>query len=80
MPLKGSHSLSDLPAAYVVELGCDKCGRAGRYHVSNLIKRFGPDCALPDLQHKLAADCPRVMKPNLSDPCGVRYLSIWPWA
>ncbi len=29
----------------------------GRYHIANLIERYGADFAGPDLRDKLSADC-----------------------
>ena len=43
-----------------LEIRCTRCERAGRYRVGKLIEEHGPDARLPDLRHRLAADCPQV--------------------
>ena len=36
---------------------CTKCDRRGRYRITTLIERYGPDFAGPDLREKLSVDC-----------------------
>jgi hypothetical protein len=38
----------------MVRLGCDRCGRSGRYRKQTLIAQYGPDILLPDLRHEIA--------------------------
>ena len=67
----GSRSLIKYPAA-MVRLQCSKCGRSGQYRKTTLIEKYGRDIPLPDLLHKIAADCPKMDRLG-NDPCGVRY-------
>ena len=43
----------------------------GQYRVDELLQRFGPDIAMPDLRHELA-QCPNGH--STSDPCLVEYV------
>lgn len=54
----GAALLRDFPAP-VVAVGCEACGRAGRYRLPALLERFGPAAGPPDVLAALAADCPR---------------------
>ncbi len=38
----------------------------GRYHIANLIERYGADFAGPDLRDKLSADCRNMTLRNTS--------------
>jgi hypothetical protein len=67
----GSLSLAQYPAD-MVRLTCSKCGRSGQYRKTTLIGKHGREIPLPDLLHKVAADCPK-MDTLGNDPCGVRY-------
>jgi hypothetical protein len=67
----GSLSLADYPAA-MVRLKCSKCGRSGQYRKAKLIEKYGAAVPLPDLLHKICADCPK-MDALGNDPCGVCY-------
>ena len=49
----GSLTLRDHPADMARGAG-DKCGRARPYRKQNLIERFGPEIALPDLRDEIA--------------------------
>jgi hypothetical protein len=55
----------------MLRLACPACGRQGQYRIANLIERYGPDIAMPDLRHELA-QCPR--RTSYSEPCQVGYL------
>ena len=70
----GSLRLAEYPAA-LVRLKCWKCDRSGQYRKAALIEKFGTDIPLPDLLHKIAADCPR-MDALGNDPCGAHYQDL----
>jgi hypothetical protein len=59
----------------MLDVGCRKCDRRGRYKVANLIAKYGADAKLPDLRFTLAADCPRT-KEFAIDKCGVNYPNL----
>ena len=54
----GSLSLAEYPAA-MVRLKCEKCGRAGQYRKTALIKKYSADIPLPKLLRFVAADYPK---------------------
>ena len=67
----GSLTLSEHPRE-LVEIGCDRCERKGRYSRARLIAKHGPSIRLPDLLRKIAADC--LKSGGLgNDMCGARY-------
>jgi hypothetical protein len=67
----GSLSLAEYPAA-MVRLSCSKCERSGQYRKATLIEKYGAAIPLPELLHKIAADCPK-MSARGNNPCGARY-------
>jgi hypothetical protein len=68
----GSHSLGEAAAKLnMIRLTCAKYHRTGQYRVDNLLERYGPDIAMPDLRHELA-QCPH--RHDMSDPCQVEYV------
>jgi hypothetical protein len=70
----GAVTLGDLARHLaMLDVGCRKCERRGRYKVSNLIAKYGPELALPDLRNILAADCPRMKKISIYEQCGINY-------
>jgi hypothetical protein len=56
-----------------VRIGCDVCGREGRYRAAGLADRFGWDTPLPDVLRDVA-DCSRWGAGG--DPCGARYIDL----
>jgi hypothetical protein len=56
----------------MVRLICPRCGRKGQYRKENLIEKYGPAVALPDLLH-LIANCERYGK--ASNPCWAKRAS-----
>jgi hypothetical protein len=70
----GSLSLAEYPAA-MVRLRCAKCGRSGQYRKATLIENYGADVPLPDLLHKIGANCPK-MDALGNDPCGAHYRDL----
>jgi hypothetical protein len=68
----GSYSLGEAAAKLnVIRLTCPKCHRTGQYRVDELLERYGPDIARPDLRHELAQYPHRN---DMSDPCQVKYV------
>ncbi len=54
----GSINLARIAARQsMLEVRCTKCDRRGRYRITTLIERYGPDFAGPDLREKLSVDC-----------------------
>jgi hypothetical protein len=47
------------------------CGLRGRYHVRQLIKRYGMDVKLFEWSDEITTDCPRKQARSLNDQCGV---------
>ncbi len=70
----GSLSLAEYPAA-MVRLKCWKCDRSGQYRKAVLIEKYRADALLPDLLHRIAADCPK-MDALGNDPCGAHYRDL----
>jgi hypothetical protein len=68
----GALTLADYPGD-AVHVVCNKQDRRGLYSKDRLIARHGAGIGLPDLLHKIAADCPRVLKPLGNDLCGAHY-------
>ena len=62
--------------APIVDVGCEACGRAGRYRLPALLERFGPAAGLPDVLAALAADCPHRGAGRFSDTCGVQFIDL----
>ena len=57
----------------VIVLACEQCDRRGVYRKDRLVAEHGPNMKLPDLRHRLAADCPRVKSPIGNLGCGAVY-------
>jgi hypothetical protein len=68
----GSIRLRDYPGN-IVRLGCDRCGRSGRYRKQTLIAQYGPDILLPDLRHEIA-QCER--RGETHDAFRVHYVRL----
>ncbi len=43
----------------MLDVRCDRCGRAGRYRVATLVERYGLDSGLPAIASALEEGCPR---------------------
>jgi hypothetical protein len=57
--MTGSLTLSEVGGACaLLGVRCARCGRHGRLRLSRLIARYGKDARLPDVRHRLSADCP----------------------
>ena len=68
----GTRSLGEFPLD-VVRIDCEHCGRAGRYRLTGLIERFGPNAAVLDVLLELA-NCER--RKDFSAPCGARFTDL----
>lgn len=55
-----------------LEIACTRCPRRGRYRMSTLIERYGPDGG-GDWLARISADCPRRVDPHPSiyELCGI---------
>src|SRR5580704_11390438 len=74
MPRDGSITPADLVGKLDwLVVGCDKCGRRGRYNVTRLVERYGPDANLADWLTKITADCPKRHSVDMSDQCSAHY-------
>jgi len=74
MPCDGSPTPADLIGKLDwLIVRCDKCGRRGRYSVTRLIERYGPDAKLTDWLRRVTEDCPRRWSIDMSDQCGRHY-------
>jgi hypothetical protein len=71
MPRDGSLTLSDIrePA---LAIGCERCGRHGRYNVQRLIAAHGADAKLTDLLVALA-DCEKARSFSIHDRCKAKF-------
>jgi hypothetical protein len=76
--MTGAVRLADYPAGEVVRIVCQPCGRAGRYRLSGLIARFGPDTGLPEVLAALNADCPRRRDWRQDGPCRAGFPDLVP--
>jgi hypothetical protein len=56
----------------VLNVACDKCGRAGRYPLQRLIDDRGRNGKVIDWLDELTAECPKKFAHNMNDPCGAR--------
>jgi hypothetical protein len=73
MPREGAIIFRDLVGKIeVLNIACDKCARAGRYHLHRLIERYGIDAKLFEWTDEITADCPRKLANKLDDRCGAR--------
>ena len=69
--MTGSRTLGDLEGAIrLLEIRCSKCSRYGRERIARLIGRYGRDTRLPDIRHKLAADC---QEAGINERCVVYF-------
>jgi hypothetical protein len=73
MPREGAIIFGDIVGKLdVLRVECDKCGRAGRYHVDWLVERYGLDAKLFEWSDEITTDCPRKQAHNQFDQWG-RY-------
>jgi hypothetical protein len=64
-------TLADVRAP-TLTLVCQPCGRRGRYNVSRLIGKHGPDMSLPDLK-MILANCEKPRAFSVYDRCKVKF-------
>jgi hypothetical protein len=73
MPRDGAIIFGDLAGKLdVLNVACDKCGRAGRYPLQRLIADRGRNGHVIDWLDEITADCPKKQAHNMNDPCGAR--------
>ena len=65
MPRDGSLTLSDI-RELTLAVGCERCGRHGRYNVAGLVAAHGADAKLTDLLATLA-NCKKARSFGLHD-------------
>jgi hypothetical protein len=73
MPRDGAITFRDLIGNLgVPRISCEKCGRAGRYPLSRLIRARGLDAKVIDLLDEPTVECPKKSANNTSDQCAAR--------
>jgi hypothetical protein len=73
MKRPGAVALSEVAARTShIEIACTRCERRGRYRISRLVERLGPDFAMTDLAAEIA-DCPRRGLSAWSERCDVYF-------
>ena len=60
----------------VLNVACEKCGRAGRYPLRRLIDDRGRDAKVIDWLDELTADCPKDIARNTNNHA-VRAVAHW---
>ena len=71
MPRDGSLVLSDIREP-TLAVGCERCGRYGRYNVKRLIAAHGADAKLTDLLVTLA-NCEKARSLSVHDRCKAKF-------
>jgi hypothetical protein len=71
MPRDGALTLSDIRES-TLAIGCERCGRRGRYNVQRLIAVHGALAKLPDLLTTLA-NCERARSVSVHDRCRAKF-------
>lgn len=56
----------------MLNVACEKCGRAGRYRLNHLIEKRGRDAKIVDWLDEITADCPKKAARNWGDQCAAR--------
>jgi len=73
VPRDGAVTFADLIGRVdVVYVHCGKCGRAGRYHLQQLIDERGHDARVIDWLDEITADCPKKRAHDWNDQCAAR--------
>jgi hypothetical protein len=70
MPRDGSLTLSDVREP-MLAIGCERCGRHGRYNVARLVAAHGGDAKLTELLATLA-NCDKARSFSIHDRCKAR--------
>ncbi len=68
--MSGYETLRDFKEPFM-EIMCRNCSRKGRYKVSPLIEKWGPDLMISSFIANLGFTCPRYVKKNRFEPCGI---------
>jgi len=71
MPRDGSLTLSDIQEP-TLAIGCERCGRHGRYNVAQLIAVHGANAKLTELLVTLA-NCEKARSFNIYDRCKAKF-------
>jgi hypothetical protein len=71
MPRDGSLTLSDIREP-TLTIGCERCGRYGRYNVKLLIAAHSADAKLPALLATLA-NCEKARSFSIYDRCKAKF-------
>ena len=71
MPRDGSLTLSDIREP-TLAIGCERCGRHGRYNVARFIAAHGADMRLPELLATLAI-CEKARSLSIHDRCKAKF-------
>jgi hypothetical protein len=71
MPRDGSLTLSDIRGP-TLAIGCERCGRHGRYNVQRLIAAHGADAKLTELLVTLA-NCEKARSFSVYSRCKARF-------
>ena len=71
MPRDGSLILPDVRGS-TLAIGCERCGRHGRYSVARLIAAHGADAKLTDLLVTLAS-CDKARSVSVHDRCKAKF-------
>jgi hypothetical protein len=71
MPRDGSLTLSDIREP-TLAIGCERCGRHGRYSLKRLIAAHGADAKLTDLL-VILANCEKARSFSIYDRCKAKF-------
>jgi hypothetical protein len=71
VPRDGSLTLSDIREP-TLAIGCERCGRHGRYNVARLIAAHGTDAKLTELLVTLA-NCGKARSLSIHDRCKAKF-------
>jgi hypothetical protein len=71
MPRDGSMTLSDVRGP-TLAIGCERCGRHGRYNVERLVAAHGADAQLTELLVTLA-NCEKARSLSIHDRCKAKF-------
>jgi hypothetical protein len=74
MPRDGSLTLFDIREP-TLSIGCERCGRHGRYNVQRLIAAHGADAKLTKLLMTLA-NCAKARSFSIYDRCKAKFVGF----
>jgi len=62
---RGYITLGEIAAKLrMLRVECSRCNRKGRYSIARLVREYGADSSLQQLQSDITADCPRRQDPT----------------